>query len=97
MQRRDDQQIMREFGVRQSRQFLAIAVALILLLLLTLIYKRTDLFGTLSKDHIFAAQVVVIAAFIGFSAFNWRCPSCRKYLGTDIARRICRRCGTRLR
>lgn len=97
MQKRDDEQIMREFGVRQNRQFLAIAVTLVLLLFLTLIYRRTDLFGELSKQTILAAQVVVIAAFIGFSAFNWRCPSCKKHLGTDISRRICRKCGTRLR
>jgi uncharacterized membrane protein YGL010W len=97
MQRRDDERIMREFGVRQSRQFLAIAVTLVLLLLLTLFYKRTDLFGEVSKQTILAAEVAVIAAFIFFSALNWRCPSCGKYLGTNIGRRICRRCGARLR
>lgn len=97
MQRRDDEQIKREFGVRQSRQFLAIAVTLVLLLFLTLIYRRSDLFGELSKQTILAAQVAVIVAFVGFSAFNWRCPLCKKYLGSDIGRRICRRCGTRLR
>jgi len=97
MQRRDDDRIMQEFRVRQSRQFLAIAVTLVLLLLLTLLYKRTDLFGEVSKQTILAVEVTVIAAFIGFSAFNWRCPSCNKYLGTDIGRRICRWCGTRLR
>ena len=97
MRRRDDERIMREFRVRQSRQFLAIAVTLVLLLFLTLFYKRTDLFGEVSKQTILAAEGAVIAAFIGFSAFNWRCPSCNKYVGTDIGRRICRRCGTRLR
>ena len=97
MQRRDDDRRMREFGVRQSRQFLAIAITLVLLLFITLLYKRHDLFGELSKQTILAAQVTVIVAFVGFSAFNWRCPSCKKYLGTDISRRICRKCGTRLR
>ena len=97
MQRGDDDRIMREFGVRQSRQFLAIAVTLVLLLFLTLLYKRTDLFGEVSKQTIIAAEVAVIGAFIGFSALNWRCPSCNRYLGTDIGRRICKRCGTRLR
>jgi rRNA maturation endonuclease Nob1 len=40
---------------------------------------------------------VVIIAFIGFSAFNWRCPSCKRYLGADINRHMCKKCGTRLR
>lgn len=97
MQKRDNKQIMRDFGLRQSRQFLAIAATLLLLLFLTLLYKRPDLFGEFSKNTIFAAQIVLIAAFIGFSAFNWRCPSCNKYLGSNINRRICKQCGTRLR
>ena len=97
LQKRDNNKIMRDFRLRQSRQFFAIAVTLVLVLFLTLLYKRSDLFGEFSKDTIFAAQVMLIVAFIGFSAFNWRCPACKKYLGTNINRRICKQCGTRLR
>ncbi len=97
MQKKDNNKIMRDFRLRQSRQFLAIAATLVLLLFLALLYKRSDLLGEFSKDIIFAAQIALIAVFIGFSAFNWRCPSCKKYLGTDINRRICKQCGTRLR
>ncbi len=97
MQKKDDKEIMQEFRVRQSRQFLAIAVTLFLLLLIVLLYKRYDLFGGFPKDTIFGAEILVIASFIGFSALNWRCPSCNKYLGSDINRRICRKCRTRLR
>jgi hypothetical protein len=97
MQKKDNKQIMQDFGLRQSRQFLAIAATLFLLLFLALLYKRPDLFGEFSKDTIFAAQIMLIVAFIGFSAFNWRCPACKKYLGTNINRRICKQCGTRLR
>jgi hypothetical protein len=96
LQKRDDKQIMQDFQLRQSRQFLAIAVTMLLLLFLALLYKRPGLFGEFSKDTIFAAQIVLIAAFIGFSAFNWRCPSCKKYLGSNINKRICKKCGTRL-
>ncbi len=92
-----DKQITREFALRQSRQFLAVAVALLLLLFLALLDKRQDLFGELSKDTVLAAEIVVFASFIGFSAFNWRCPTCKRYLGSNINRRICRKCGTRLR
>ncbi len=97
MQKRDNKQIMRDFGLRQSRQFRAIEATLLLLLFLTFLYKRPDLFGEFSKNTIFAAHIVLIAAFIGFSAFNWRCPSCNKYPGSNINRRICKQCGTRLR
>ena len=94
--KKDHKQIAKEFRVRQSRQFFAMAITLLLLVLLVLLYKRSDLFGEISKQTIFTAQVVLIASFIGFSVANWRCPACNKYLGSDINRRICRKCRTRL-
>ena len=97
MQRRDDKQILRDFRLRQSRQILAVAIALFLVLLLAVLYKRPDRFGEFSKDILLAMQLMLISAFIGFTAINWRCPSCKKYLGRDINRRVCKKCGTRLR
>jgi hypothetical protein len=97
MQERDNKRIMRDFGLRKSRQLLAIAATLVLLLFLVLLHKHPDLIGEFSKNTIIAAQIVLIAAFICFSAFNWRCPSCKKYLGSNISRHICKKCGTRLR
>jgi hypothetical protein len=88
---------MKDFRMRQSRQIFAMAITLLFLIFFVLLYKRPDLFGEISKHTIMAAQVVFIAVFIGFSALNWRCPACNKYLGPDINRRICRKCRTRLR
>jgi len=88
---------MQDFRLRRGRQLLAIASTLIPVLSLALLHRHPDLFGEFSKDAIFTAQVVVIAAFIGFSAFNWRCPSCKKYLGKDVNKVICKKCGTRFR
>ncbi len=96
MQKRDDSQIKRDFSLRQSRQLLAIAVTLLVIVILAVVHKRHDLFGEFSKSTIFGLQLVVIAAFAGFTAVNWRCPSCNKYLGPDISRRVCKKCGTRL-
>ena len=80
--------------MRKARQVLAIAAALLLIVLLALIH-RFDLIENLSKDTIFGMQVIVIAAFIGFTSANWRCPSCKQYLGRDINKQGCRKCGTR--
>jgi len=87
---------MRDFRFRLNRQLLAIALTLFLLLFLVLVYKRNDIFGEFSKNSIFTSQIILIAVFIGFSVINWRCPSCNKYLGSDISRRICKKCGIRL-
>lgn len=88
---------MRDFGVRRSRQVLAVSVSLSLVLFLAVIYKYPPVLVAFSSKTIFGAQVMIIAAFIGFSRANWRCPSCDKYLGNDIGRRICGKCGSRLR
>ncbi len=97
MHKRGDTQIKREFWLRQGRQFLAIAVALFFVILMAVLYKRNDLVGEFSKNALVAGQLSVIIAFIGFTAFNWRCPSCKKYLGSDINKRACRHCNSRLR
>ena len=87
---------MQDFRLRQNRQLLAMALTMFLLLFLVLVYKRTDIFGEFSKNNIVALQIILIGVFIGFSAINWRCPSCNKYLGGDINKRICKKCGIRL-
>ncbi len=97
MEKKDPDRIMRDFRLRQNRQFIAIAAALFLVLLFAVIYRRPDLFGAFSRNTLFGAQAVLIAGFVGFSAVNWRCPSCTKYLGNDINRRTCKKCGARLR
>ncbi|HXX56565.1 MAG TPA: hypothetical protein VEI96_01025 [Thermodesulfovibrionales bacterium] len=88
---------MTGFRMLRTRQLIALSVTLVLLVLLALLYRRPDLFGEFSKGAIDTAQIVLIMAFIAFSVFNWRCPACKKYLGSDISRRTCRRCGARLR
>jgi hypothetical protein len=96
-QKRDQREIIQDFKLRQSRQFLAIGLALFILILLTLVYKRPDVFGEISRNTVFGAQIIVIAGFVGYSSLNWRCPACKKYLGSNINRYFCKECGTKLR
>ncbi|MGE5172888.1 MAG: hypothetical protein ACM3MD_03570 [Betaproteobacteria bacterium] len=62
--------IMREFEALQTRQIIAIAITLFLVLLSAVLYKRPGLFGDFSKGTLFGAQIASIAAFIGFTAVN---------------------------
>ncbi len=96
MRIKDDIGIMKEFRKRQTRQIIAVAVALFLVLLVAVVHRRSDIFGEISKQMLFAAQALLIALFIGFTAVNWRCPSCGKHLGGDIHRSRCNKCGARL-
>ncbi len=96
-QQRDDDQIKRDFAMRRRRQLLAIPATFIFLLMLALISNRPDVFGEFSRNDILATQILLLASFVGFSAINWKCPSCKTYLGPDLGRRICKQCGARLR
>ncbi len=97
MDKKDEQKIVRDYSIKRKRQIIAVAVAIILLLLLAFVYKRPDIFGQLSKKNVLIGQLLVILAFINFSAYNWTCPSCKKYLGNDLNRIVCKKCGARLR
>lgn len=97
MLKKDDKHIIRVFELRRGRQLIAICVALFLVLFLALLYQRPTAAWVFSKKTVSTAQVMVIAAFIGFSRLNWRCPACNKYMGSDIYRRYCRKCGAMLR
>ncbi|HTG01590.1 MAG TPA: hypothetical protein VK654_13505 [Nitrospirota bacterium] len=97
MQKKDAQTIRKEFEVRQTRQILAIAAALFLVLLCAVLHKRPILFLHFSKGTLFAMQITVIVSFLAFSAFNWRCPACGHSLGSDIFRSTCRKCGVILK
>ena len=92
----DDKEIMQEYRSRQSRQAIAIAVALFLVILGAVLHKRPDWFGEVSRNMVFGLQAVAIAGFLGFTVVNWRCPACGKHLGSDIYRTRCKKCGVRL-
>ncbi len=92
---RDDGAIL-EFRRLQTRQILASAIALFLVLGAAVVHKRPDIFGAFTSTNLFTAQAIVIVGFIAYSAVNWRCPSCKKYLGADIYKTVCRKCRTRL-
>jgi len=95
IQKKDDKQIRHQFHIRQSRQIIAITIALFLVLLSAVLYKR-PIFMEIPKGVLFGIQIASIAAFLGFTAFNWKCPSCDKSLGSNIHRRVCKKCGVRL-
>jgi hypothetical protein len=97
MRKKDETVIKREFTVRQNRQIVAIAAALFMVLLGAVLHKRPDLLGeALSGTTLFGLQAICIAAFLAYTAYNWRCPSCEKHLGGNINRRRCGKCGARL-
>ncbi len=93
---KDSDRIRKEFTARQSRQLIAVAITLFLVLFCGVVYKRPDLFGEFSKGKLFGAQIACIAVFIVYTSYNWRCPACSAHLGSNLFRRGCTKCGARL-
>ena len=90
------ERVRSEFAKRQGRQSVAVAAAGLLVVLFAVLYARPGWLGPNSRGTIFAAQIVVIAAFVGFTYHNWRCPACHRHLGGDLHRRLCGKCRARL-
>ncbi|HEY6010044.1 MAG TPA: hypothetical protein VIX18_01135 [Nitrospirota bacterium] len=97
MNNKDQEEIMRTFATRRARQLLAIALTVTAMIVLATVSKYPDFFGAISRRTVTIVMVLIILAFINFSSYNWRCPSCGRYLGSDITRTACRKCGSRLR
>jgi hypothetical protein len=96
MRKKNENDIKREFRLRQTRQIIAMTVALFLVMLAAVLYKRPDLVGAFSKGTLFGLQAISIAAFVGYTVYNWRCPSCDKHLGGNVHRQRCGKCGALL-
>jgi carbon starvation protein CstA len=90
------EQIKSEFARRRARQSVAIAAAMLLIIVFAILYARPGWLGPNSRGTIVSAQLVVIAAFVGFTYHNWRCPACNRHLGGDLHRRLCDKCRARL-
>jgi tRNA(Ile2) C34 agmatinyltransferase TiaS len=94
--RKDEGTIKRTFRARQTRQIIAMAAAMFLVLLGAVLHRRPDLFGEFSRGTLFGLQAISIGVFLGYTAQNWRCPSCNRHLGSNIFRSRCEKCGARL-
>jgi hypothetical protein len=84
------------YAVIRVRQRVAILLALSCVAFLAVISKYPGLFFELSKHWVIRLQVLIILLFVNFTAWNWRCPACKRYLGHDIGRKVCPKCGVPL-
>jgi len=98
MQEQSVADIKSKFKSRFRKQ-LAVAIILLPIILALIIGDRnggTTILGMEAEIFGIFAIVLVIVALV-FSLFNWRCPSCNKYLGREIYPKFCNKCGVQLR
>ncbi len=90
-----DERVVAQFRRKQLVQLVAALAGLGALLWFMAQAKRA---GAGPNDLGMGLAIVFVAAWVwGVSLLNWRCPSCRAYLGRPFNPRTCPKCSGRLR
>ena len=90
-------EIIEEFKKKRTRQIMAVGpIILAFIALLSVESNPTGIFG-LPPNIVLGLSFALIISVLIFSLFNWRCPSCNKYLGQAMNPKFCSRCGIQLR
>ncbi len=86
-----------DFKAKRVRQLLLAAPLVIAVVFLIWSEDRpgTALFG-IPPTYLTYATIAYVVFYAVFSIMNWRCPSCRSYLGKGINPRFCSKCGAQL-
>ncbi len=92
------EEIKAEFAVRRRRQLLLL-IPVILMFAFAILVGTGKLPVPVDPDSATPKVVLflVVAACVGYSWVNWRCPACNGYLGRGIEPKHCRNCGAQLR
>jgi hypothetical protein len=92
-----DQSIVQQFKALRKRQLLAtIPIVLAFIILIGLGDNPEANIAGLPSNVLQGVAFVIIVGVLIFSFFNWRCPSCKKYLGKAFNPKFCTKCGAQL-
>ncbi len=93
-----NEEIKQEYKKRRTRQLL-IGIPLFPIAFSMGLLRRSDtvLFEGIPNSTLSMVGLIVILAALAFSFYNWRCPSCKGYLGRGFNPRHCHKCGCELR
>ena len=93
-----ESELRQEFARRRTRQWLIVLPVFIAILAIRAAgdTKNPTVYGMPTSAVIAIGFAMVIGAIV-FSLWNWRCPSCSKYLGRGINPSFCAKCGFKLK
>lgn len=86
---------MEEFKQKRKRQIILVLIAVPVALIYAF-FDRTLMPWGIPQQLIQGFMVLVILSLAIFSFINWRCPSCKKFLGKGINPKFCSGCGVKL-
>lgn len=96
MEQQEKDIIIKKFSQIKKRQLIMVVPVLLALLLLFVQSGNPDyaLLGV-SGSLLGILALAVIFGVLVFSFINWRCPSCRAYLGKGLGPKFCPKCGVK--
>ena len=86
--------VMSEFSRKRKLQYFFSGVTVVLIIAAALARSRSV--PSLSTAYVWIMLVIAVGLIV-FSFFNWRCPSCKKYMGRGYNIKNCPLCGVKLR
>ena len=94
----DDWDVIEEFSRRRIRQ-LAVTIPALVAYIAWFIWMKSGprRGGTEWSTPVFVGMMLLLLGVAAFSAWNWRCPACRRHLGRGWAPHYCPNCGAQLR
>ncbi len=93
----ETQDVKKEFKKRKKRQMIiSFSLIPLIFLMLFLANHPENNFTGLSREALFYGFTGIFIIGFVLSLLNWRCPSCRKYLGKQFNPKFCPKCGAEL-
>lgn len=92
-------EIKAEFRKLRRRQLFIMIPTIAIAFIFALYAGTSPNFQNLTGRYETLCLIIFLAAFLllsTFSVYNWRCPSCKKYLGKSLNPAYCERCGAKL-
>jgi len=91
-------EIKNDFKKRKIRQlFIGIPLLAAVFLIAFMSESETEMVSGISNLFLIIGAGVIIILGLIFSLINWRCPSCKTYLGKKFNPKFCSSCGVELR
>lgn len=90
--------IKEEFKRRKKRQ-LMLAIPLIPCIFMVVLMgdNEAQILESITNFQLLIGALVIIVIGLILSMINWRCPSCKSYLGKRMNPQFCSNCGVELR
>jgi hypothetical protein len=93
-----ESELRQDFARRRTRQWLiVIPVAIAIIAMRVAGDSRNETFYGMPTTVVIGIGFAMVIGAIIFSLYNWRCPSCSKYLGRGINPSFCSKCGFKLK